>query len=318
MPIDLPELDDRRFPDLVQEGVALIPMYSRRWTNHNAADPGITLLELFAYLTDVLLYRLNRISDGNRLKFLKLLTGEPTRPELNGEALESALREATLAVGRLSRAVTCDDFERLARMATDGESSEKQVQRSLCLPRRDLDASAAEERRRDRPGHTSVIFIPGDPWADEQTVQTMRDRLRSYFEPRRLLTSRVHVIGPRYLDVGVSIRVAGLPGSSRSAVTSAASRELTRFFHPLAGGPEGLGWPFGRSVFTSDIYRLIENIDGVDFIKAVEFQVGDSGRLRRNEFDEVIEIQLWPEELVRLRIAEVTFESSAGTGSGSW
>ena len=50
MPISLPNLDDRRWAELVDEGRALIPLYSRDWTNHNAADPGITLIELFAWI----------------------------------------------------------------------------------------------------------------------------------------------------------------------------------------------------------------------------------------------------------------------------
>ena len=56
MPIQLPNLDNRQFTDLMEEALALIPTYAPEWTNHNPADPGITLLELFAYLTEMLIY----------------------------------------------------------------------------------------------------------------------------------------------------------------------------------------------------------------------------------------------------------------------
>lgn len=71
--IPLPKLDDRRWEDLVREAVELIPKYCPEWTNHNASDPGITLLELFAWLIEVLLSRLNRVGDKNYLAFLNLM-----------------------------------------------------------------------------------------------------------------------------------------------------------------------------------------------------------------------------------------------------
>ena len=63
MPIVLPNLDDRTFVDLVEEARTLIPTHAPEWTDHNPSDPGITLVELFAYLAEILMYRLNRISD---------------------------------------------------------------------------------------------------------------------------------------------------------------------------------------------------------------------------------------------------------------
>ena len=51
MPLPLPNLDTRRWADLVDEGVALVPRYGGTWTDHNVHDPGITLIELFAYLS---------------------------------------------------------------------------------------------------------------------------------------------------------------------------------------------------------------------------------------------------------------------------
>ena len=71
--IPLPKLDDRKWEDLVREAIDLIPKYCPEWTNHNASDPGITLLELFAWLIEVLLYRLNRVGDKNYLAFLNLM-----------------------------------------------------------------------------------------------------------------------------------------------------------------------------------------------------------------------------------------------------
>lgn len=73
MPITLPKIDDRRYEDLVQETLARIPVHTPEWTNFNQSDPGVTLIELFAFLTETLLYRSNLIPERNRKKFLQLL-----------------------------------------------------------------------------------------------------------------------------------------------------------------------------------------------------------------------------------------------------
>ena len=58
--IPSPKLDDRGYDDLVAEAIRLIPRYAPEWTHHNPSDPGITLIELAAWMTDLTLYRLNR------------------------------------------------------------------------------------------------------------------------------------------------------------------------------------------------------------------------------------------------------------------
>lgn len=79
MPIRPPSLDDRNFTDLVDEVLARIPAHTPEWTNPRLGDPGRTLVELFAWLTDTLLYRANLIPERQRLAFLKLL-GVPMKP----------------------------------------------------------------------------------------------------------------------------------------------------------------------------------------------------------------------------------------------
>ncbi len=81
MPIRPPSLDDRSFDDLVQELVARIPAHTPEWTNPQLGDPGRTLIDLFAWLGDTLLYRVNLIPERQRLAFLRLL-GEQMRPAI--------------------------------------------------------------------------------------------------------------------------------------------------------------------------------------------------------------------------------------------
>jgi predicted phage baseplate assembly protein len=73
MTLPVPKLDDRRFQDLVDEAKKRIPYYCKDWTDHNVSDPGITLIELFAWMVDILLYRLNQVPDLHYIKFLEML-----------------------------------------------------------------------------------------------------------------------------------------------------------------------------------------------------------------------------------------------------
>src|SRR5689334_11119555 len=73
MPLPTPILDDRSYQQLRDELVRRIPVYTPEWTDHNPSDPGITLIELFAFLGENLLFRFNQIPESTRAAFLKLL-----------------------------------------------------------------------------------------------------------------------------------------------------------------------------------------------------------------------------------------------------
>ena len=73
MALPVPNLDDRRFQDLVDDAKRLVQQRCPEWTDHNVSDPGVTLIELFAWMTDQVVYRLNRVPDRNYVKFLELI-----------------------------------------------------------------------------------------------------------------------------------------------------------------------------------------------------------------------------------------------------
>lgn len=85
MPLKAPNLDDRSFEEIKELVLERIPRYTREWTDFNESDPGITLVELFAWLTETILYRMNQVPERNYIKFLKLLNME-LEPPLPAEA----------------------------------------------------------------------------------------------------------------------------------------------------------------------------------------------------------------------------------------
>src|SRR6266516_5812455 len=73
MVLPAPNLDDRRFQDLVDDAKRLVMRRCPEWTDHNVSDPGVTLIETFAFMTDQLLYRLNQVPDRMYVKFLEMI-----------------------------------------------------------------------------------------------------------------------------------------------------------------------------------------------------------------------------------------------------
>jgi hypothetical protein len=120
MPIRPPALDDRSFDDLVSELIARIPAHTPEWTNPVVGDPGRTLIDLFGWLGDAMLYRVNLIPERQRLAFLSLL-GEKMQaatPASGIISLAPAAPDAATAVTLLSGAVVkgAANFETLSEI----------------------------------------------------------------------------------------------------------------------------------------------------------------------------------------------------------
>jgi hypothetical protein len=280
MPLQLPNLDDRAYADLVEEALGLIPRYAPEWTNYNPSDPGITLIELFAFLTDMLLYRLNRVTEAQVWGFLRLLNG----PQWQAPArLDEAIQQTVAKLRRPQRAVTSRDFVELARQAATGS-----IARVHCVPRCNLEAGYA-----DRPGHVSLIVMLVGP-------QSL-DAVRGYLDERRLLTTRVHVVAPRYVTVRVQLTLVLKPDAAANTVQQKARASLEHFFAPLPDGSAQSGWPFGRAVYVSDVYTVLHAVEGVDYITRTNAQpvlLVEAAERLEQAGNELIAVRLRPDELV--------------------
>ena len=82
MPIPAPNLDDRSFQDIVDETKRLIPRFTPEWTNHNVSDPGVALIELFAWMSEMVLFRVNQVPERLYVHFLNLAGIEPFPPSV--------------------------------------------------------------------------------------------------------------------------------------------------------------------------------------------------------------------------------------------
>jgi predicted phage baseplate assembly protein len=101
MTIPAPNLDDRNFQDIVDEAKRLIPQYTPEWTNHNLSDPGVALIELFAWMSEMVLFRVNQVPDRLFVHFLNLVGISPFPPSVAREDLTfwlSAVQENPVSV----------------------------------------------------------------------------------------------------------------------------------------------------------------------------------------------------------------------------
>ncbi len=96
----------------------------------------------------------------------------------------------------------------------------------------------------------------------------------NHLDKHRLITTGIHVRGPEYVKVSVNATVKTRSGYESDTVRRGIENALKRFLHPTNGGADGEGWQFGRSVFKSEIYGLIDGIDGVDCVYELDMAVG--------------------------------------------
>jgi len=310
MPLTLPNLDDLRWDDLVEEGRSLIPAYAPQWTDHNPSDPGITLIELLAYASERLMYQTNRITTQHMIEFLRLITdldvGQPSQHELT-----SKKREIVLDLRDSLRAISATDFETLAR-SVDGMSTTNLEGRAICVPSSNLENEDPAAQTTNAPGHVSVIIIPAR--APHVPNRELRVHVKKKLDSARLLSTRVHVVGPRYVNLSVRLTLVLRRGVLAEVVRNNVLDRIRNFFDPLTGWIDKKGWPLGRSVYVSELYQLLGDVDGIEFARRSTDAAGipldefvlapaESSRIQRDSRNELEAIRLQHFELVGLTVS---------------
>jgi uncharacterized phage protein gp47/JayE len=172
------------------------------------------------------------------------------------ETLADAQLRAGMALQSNNRAVTVDDFEYMATQAPGGN-----VARALALPLFHPDFPNGQV-----PGVVTVIVVPNSPAPNPTPNQTTLQAVCQYLDAHRLLTSELFVVGPVYRVIQVQVQLVVAPGSDLATVQNAVQAALTTFFSPLQGGTDETGWPFGGTIYYSDVYRVILDVAGVQRI----------------------------------------------------
>ena len=182
------------------------------------------------------------------------------RPSYGGddeETVDEAKRRAPAELKSRGRAVTAEDFELLAK-ATPGAH----VKRAKALPLAHPKFKGAQI-----PGTVSVIVVPDGDSPNPSPSETTMRLVCAHLDGHRLLTTEVHVMPPNYRRVRIEGDIVARPEADLAQVKRSVETNLDRFFHPLRGGLDGTGWPFGQDISYSDVCRTVVLSDGVDRIE---------------------------------------------------
>jgi hypothetical protein len=438
-------LDDKQYKEIVQEAIARIPAYTADWTNFNESDPGITLIELFAWSIENQIYKVNKITDKSKLKFLQLLGDEmlPRPPQCakaelkiltekdieidipentvlfaydsyskiqipfiikkiktdegikniafqeviytdnytsnglpsccivlkktsvdelfsyvdsvtvdgieakivndfsgskpdnlhcvfdwgkgsvtfgdgyngfipeigtlvkityittlgkrgnvkaeiikkfvdpkydkinvkiefdasggsNGESITDAIKRVQTDFKVVTRAVTSEDYESLILKEVPG------IIRVKALP-------CFHPKKPDPvPGIVSIIIVPEDKI--ELKINDFKKAVYSLLDLKyRTITTELFIIEPEYINIQLELNIRIYPQYVFDTVSKKVKECIVKFFDKKSGGLDGKGWPFGRSVYRSEIYRIIDDVERVDFI-----EIGSINSLNKN------------------------------------
>jgi hypothetical protein len=156
-----------------------------------------------------------------------------------------------------------------------------------------------------REGEVTVLILPGaeqdarDLTKKPVAAPELLRRVQDFLDERRLVTTRLRVGKPRFVEVSVRVSVvlkASGPGVER--VKQRLEDAIRNALHPLFGGADGKGWPYGRDVHKSDLYRVVEGMEGIDYVEDLVLFDEDLGR-------SVVEVKTREDELVHVVNVEV-------------
>ncbi|MGF6545833.1 hypothetical protein [Paraburkholderia youngii] len=269
-----PIVVERDYDTLVREGMALVPVHAPEWTDHNPSDPGVTLIELLAYFTDALLYRVGRVTPAAKLQFLRLLKGAPshdivplvTQPDgVVDLALElsRATGDAVSALSQMECAITPADFERFARAAAALELPGRAIG-ACCMANVNLGGARVRgtDATRQARGHVSVVLaLPPD--VPDDVASHVREKVSRDLASRCLLTTRLSVVAPAVLHVSIAFAVAPLPGISLEEALATIDDILAGRF----GNAKAVS--LGGTLPLASIARTIDAAPGIDYVEGV-------------------------------------------------
>jgi len=197
--------------------------------------------------------------------------------------------EALGSFRRPYRLVTADDFERT--LLDDFSEYQKLARRSERIAR----AAAIMNRKpplleEEAPGHVTVMVArklltqaEQDAWSDLATplaakqallglptldpLDPLRRKIKTFLNERRLITTHVEVIAPTLVGVSVTLSVVVQQNRNTAEMQTAVGGAVMTYLSLLEGGTRGGGWPMGRSVYRSELLRVVEGVEGVDHVQ---------------------------------------------------
>ncbi|GAB2708158.1 putative baseplate assembly protein [Aliiglaciecola aliphaticivorans] len=210
----------------------------------------------------------------------------------DAETLEAALQRIPSELRRRNRAVTRSDFQELALQSPGAD-----LARSEVLPR-----YHPQLPQQESAGVVSVVVWPKEDKHHPNAPVPNKNQLRSvcqYLDARRLITTEIYVLPPKYVPVAIAVGVKVKNGFGIDAVRHWVELALRQFLAPLPPyGPGGQGWPLGRRVHSAELEAAAHQVEGVEYLEGLQLvgwdaagnEISNTVNLQKNEVPELIGI----------------------------
>lgn len=197
------------------------------------------------------------------------------KDELFTKGLENLRKPYRLITSEDFARVLLTDFNEFQRLS---ESKPEILRAVAMMNRKALKPSGLGERT----GHVTILVLPEfdeKEMKDEDkditykqtliNVDPLKDKILRFLDKRRLITTQLHLISAKLKRVEIRIGVVINKERNFREMENMIRNKLYDFMSILKGYFDKNGWPLGRSLYKSHIYRLVENIEGVDHVSSL-------------------------------------------------
>jgi len=201
---------------------------------------------------------------------------------VDGEEIENAKLRGPISLRTRGRAVTTEDFEHLAleaapelarvRAVAAGDGADAGSVRVLVVPAAQDDAGRLRFEQ----------LLPSD-----ETLARVAARL----DECRVVGTRVLVEPPAYRGITIVARLRARPRVNPTRLQDDAMRAIYGYFHPITGGPESTGWPFGRPVQVGEVYSVLQGLRGTELVEDVRLFGADPITGQRGQVTQRLDLE---------------------------
>jgi predicted phage baseplate assembly protein len=207
---------------------------------------------------------------------------QPASGGVDGEDIDNAKVRGPVYLRTLGRAVTVEDYEMLAKAAAPG------IARVKCVP-----ASVD-----DHEGGARILVVPAVaddadatmPFARLAPSPELLQRVATEIDARCTIGARVVIEPPFYQGITVVAQLRTRAFADPARVRDDATAQLYSYLHPIRGGADGTGWPFGRPVHAGEVYSVLQHVAGVELVEAVQLYPADPVTGERGQVSQRLEI----------------------------
>lgn len=193
----------------------------------------------------------------------RVINHVPSSGGVDYENPENAVHRGAHTIKNMNRAVTKEDFEWLAKEAS------QYVARARCIIKN---------------GTITIIIVPKYDYDAPLPEASLLGSVGMYIKKQAFFTihNRISVVGPDYVRINADVKVKPSSLEESTIVSDRIKERLETFLHPLKGGLAGNGWDFGQPILISQMAAVIEDLEGVDYVKKIELE-----KIKKEKIEEI-------------------------------